>query len=179
MSRLLDSLRHDKSKGRRGIPSWNLFLVLHQMNKPFKPLRKPSLKHLTFKRVFLLVRGHHQEDWLVVSSYLSPSFLSKNQLARDGPDCVAPVIIPALAPVLDRSFKKDRTLCPVRLLCYYLDKIKDLREVKELVFVSFRKSLTKDIVPATKALQEGVPFSLSLEVTQHLHSVLFEGCGLG
>ena len=43
-------------------------------------------------------------------------FLSKNQLAKEGPDSVAPVVIPALAPTLDKSLKPDRSLCPVRAL---------------------------------------------------------------
>ena len=58
LSRLLDSFHRDRPKGRRGIPSWNLSLVLHQLTKaPFEPLRKASLKHLTFKTVFLLALG--------------------------------------------------------------------------------------------------------------------------
>ena len=48
LTRLLDSFHRDKPKGRRGVPSWNLSLVLHQLTKPpFEPLRKASLKHLT------------------------------------------------------------------------------------------------------------------------------------
>ena len=48
--RLLDSFHRDRPKGRRGIPSWNLSLVLHQLTKaPFEPLKEVSLKHLTFK----------------------------------------------------------------------------------------------------------------------------------
>ena len=128
-------------------------------------MRKASLKHLTFKTVFQLALGsgkrrsqihvwlyrniRHQENWSQVSLYPSPSFLSKNQLARDGPAAVAPVVIPALAPSLDKSLKDDKSLCPVRALRYYLDRTKDLRTGKELVFVSFRKSFQKDIVPAT------------------------------
>ena len=166
LTRLLESFHRDKPKGRRGIPNWNLSLVLHQLTKPpFEPLRKASLKHLTFKTVFLLALGsgkwrseihawvhkniRHQEDWSNVSLSPSPSFISKNHLAKEGPSCVAPVIIPALAPSLDRSLKEDRSLCPVRALRYYLDKTKDLRSGKELVFVSFGKSFQKDIVPAT------------------------------
>ena len=50
LTRLLDSFHRDRPKGRRGIPSWNLSLVLHQLTKaPFEPLKKASLKHLTFK----------------------------------------------------------------------------------------------------------------------------------
>ena len=105
LTRFLDSFHRDKPKGRRGVPSWNLSQVLHQLTKaPFEPMRKASLKHLTFKTVFLLALGlgkrcseiharlyrniRHQENWSQVSLYPSPSFLSKNQLARDGPSSV-------------------------------------------------------------------------------------------
>ena len=55
LARLLDSFHRDRPKGRRGIPSWNLSLVLHQLNKaPFGPIKEASLKHLTFKTVFFL-----------------------------------------------------------------------------------------------------------------------------
>ena len=55
LPRLLDSFHRDRPKGRRGIPSWNLSLVLHQLTKaPFEPLKEASLKHLIFKIVFLL-----------------------------------------------------------------------------------------------------------------------------
>ena len=58
LTRLLDSFHRDRPKGRRGIPSWNLSLVLHQLRKaPFEPLKEASLKHLTFKTVFLLALG--------------------------------------------------------------------------------------------------------------------------
>ena len=163
---LLDSSHRDRPKGRRGIPSWNLSLVLHQLTKaPFEPLKEASLKHLTFKTVFLLALGSgkrrseihawlhkkisHQSDWSKVSLYPSPSFLSKNELAKEGPDSVAPVVIPALAPLWTSQSKVTRSLCPVRALSYYLDRTSDLRQNKELVFVSFKKGFDKDISPAT------------------------------
>ena len=127
LAHLLDSFHRDRPKGRRGIPSWNLSLVLHQLTKaPFEPLKEASFKHLTFKTVFLLALGsgrrrseihawqnrniRHQSDWSKVSLYPSTSVLSKNQLAKEGPDSVVPVVIPALAPTLDRSLKSDRSL---------------------------------------------------------------------
>ena len=151
-------------------------------------MRKASVKHLTFKTVFLLALGsgkrrseihawfyrniRHQENWSQVSLYPYPSFLSKNQLARDGPAFVAPVVIPALAPSLDKSLK---SLCPVRALRYYLDRTKDLRAVKNLVFVSFRKSFQKDIVPATISswIKQTVLlcYQLSDEEAQTIHQV--------
>ena len=110
------------------------------------------MKHLTFKTVFLLALGsgkrrseihawqnrniRHQSDWSKVSLYPSPSFLSKNQLAKEGPDSVVPGVITALAPTLDRSLKSDRSLCRVR-------------QNEEVVFVSFKKGFDKDISPAT------------------------------
>ena len=145
LTRLLDSFHRDRPKGQRGIPSWNLSLVLLQLtNEPFKPIKEVSLKHLTFKTVFLLAIGsgkcrseihawqnrniRHQSDWSKVSLYPSPSFLSKNQLAKEGPNSVAPVVILALAPTLDRFLKSGRSLCPVRALRYYLDRTSDLRQ---------------------------------------------------
>ena len=53
------------------------------------------------------------------------------------------------APTFDKSLKGDRSLCPVRALRYYLDRTSDLRQNKELVFVSFKKGFDKDISPAT------------------------------
>ena len=160
VTRLLDSFLRDRPKGRRGIPSWNLSLVLHQLTKaPFEPLKEATLKHLTFKTVFLLALGsgkhrsefhawlhkniRHQSDWSKVSLYPSPSFLSKNQLAKEGPDSVAPVVIPALAPTLDKSLKGDRSLCPVRALRYYLDRTSDMSRTRSWSLSPSKKVLIK------------------------------------
>ena len=83
LTHLLDSFHRDRPKGRRGISSWDLTLVLHQLTKaPFEPLKEASLKHLTFKTVFLLAWAgkcrseihawlhkniRHQADWSKVS----------------------------------------------------------------------------------------------------------------
>ena len=80
----------------------------------------------------------------------SPSdFIAKNQLAREGSQSVSPVTVPALTTIVDRLFKEDRTLCPVRALRYYLDRAKDLRGSRSLLFISFKKGHTSDIRPAT------------------------------
>ena len=164
LTRLLDSFHRDRPKGQRGIPSGNLSLVLHRLTKaPFEPLKEASLKHLTFKTVFLLPPGsgkrrsenhawlhkniRHQSDWSKVSLYPSPSFVSKNQLAKEGPDSVAPVVIPALAPTLDKLLKGDRSLCPVRALRYYLDWTSDLRQNKESLSPSRKVLLRTSHLP--------------------------------
>ena len=99
LTRLLNSFHRDRPKGRRGIPSWNLSLVLHQLTKaPFEPIKEASLKHLTFKTVFLLALGsgkrrseihawqskniRHQSDW---SKYLCthlPAFFPRTSWLR-------------------------------------------------------------------------------------------------
>ena len=67
-----------------------------------------------------------------------------------------------------------RIEAPQRSLRYYLDKTKDLRADKELVFVSFRKSF-KDIVPATVSswIKQTIDlcYQLSDEQAQNLHQV--------
>ena len=114
---------------------WTIFTKWCLSNKV--DLRAPPLKAWTHKNI------RHQSDWSKVSLYPSPSFLSKNQLAKEGPDSVAPVVIPALAPTLDKSIKSDRSLFPVRALRYYLDRTSYLRQNKELVFVSFKKGFKR------------------------------------
>ena len=104
-----------------------------------------------------------------MSLFPSPSVLSKNQLAKEGPERVAPVVIPALAPTLDRS------LCPVRALRYYLDRTADIRQAKELVFVSFKKGFDRDISPATISSWIKHTMILCYELSDHqahnLHQV--------
>ena len=80
---------------------------------------------------------------------LPSDFIAKNQLAREGSQSVSPVTIPALTTIVDRQFKEDRTLCPVRALRYYLDQTQDLRGSRSLLFISFKKGHTSDIRPAT------------------------------
>ena len=59
------------------------------------------------------------------------------------------MVIPALKPTLDPSLVQDKSLCPVRALRYYLDKTKDLRKGKKLLFVAIKEGYSKDISKAT------------------------------
>ena len=121
--------------------------------------------------VWLHKNIRHQSDWSKVSLYLSPSFLSQNQLAKEGPDSVAPVVIPALAPNLDKLLKVDRSLCPVRALRYYLERTSDLRQNKELVFVSFKKGFDKDIISSWIKQTVILCYELSDQEAITLHQV--------
>ena len=82
-------------------------------------------------------------QWEKVTLFPSSDFIAKNQLPRECSQSVSPVIIPAL------TTKEDRTLCPVRALRYNLDRTKDLRGSRFLLFISFKKGHTSDIRPAT------------------------------
>ena len=66
---------------------------------------------------------------------------------KEGSECVAPVVIPALTPTLAKSLKADQSLCPVRALPYYLDRTSDLIQNKELVFFSSKKKAVIKIIP--------------------------------
>ena len=166
LNRLLASFYRDKPVANRSIPSWDLALVLHALTKqPFEPLGKASLKLLTFKTVFLLTLASgkrrsevhawthsslsYKENWSQVTLAPSTAFLAKNQLASDGPAAIKPVVIPALKPQLDKSLTQDRSLCPVRALKFYLDRTKDLRKNKNLLFVAIKEGFTRDISRAT------------------------------
>ena len=160
LHRLLSSFHRDRPKSSR---KWNLSVVLNELTKaPFEPMK--DIKHLTLKTAFLLAlasgkRRSEIHAWVAnkVSNLgqwekvaLFPSdFIGKNHLAREGSQSVSPVTIPALTTIVDRQFKEDRTLCPMRALRYYLNRTKDLRGSRSLFFISFKKGHTSDIRPAT------------------------------
>ena len=160
LNRLLSSFHRDRPKSSRNLPKENFSVVLNDFTKaPFEPMKDADLKHLTLKTAFLLAlaSGKHRSEihawvankvsnlgqWVKVALFPSSDFIAKNQLARDGSQSVSPVTIPALTTIMDRQLKKDRTLCPVRALRYYLD------QTKSLLFISFKKGHTSDIRPAT------------------------------
>ena len=166
LHRLLSSFHRDRPKSSRNLPKWNLSVVLNELTKaPFEPMKDSDLKHLTLKTAFLLALASGKRrskihawvankvanlgQWEKVALFPSSDFIAKNQLAREGSQSVSPVTIPALTTIVDRQFKEDRTLCPVRALRFYLDRTKDLRGSRSLLFISFKKGHTSDIRPAT------------------------------
>ena len=87
-------------------------------------------------------------NWEQVQLSPSPSFIAKNQLAREGPNIISPVIIPALKCDQDLQ-NTDILLCPVRALKCYLDMTKDTRTGRQLLFVSYKLGHSKDIQCST------------------------------
>ena len=138
--------------------------MLHQLTKsPFEPLKEASLKHLTFKTVFLLVLGlgkRHvvkiptgeiyawlfknvqQSTGLVKSFFVSfPNLSVQESFGQGTAGLCSTSGYPNSNSFIGRSLKEDRSLCPDRTLSYYLDRTKDMRQGKDLVFVSLRQML--------------------------------------
>ena len=166
LHRLLSSFHRDRPKSSRNLPKFNLSVILNELTKaPFEPMKDSDLKHLTLKTAFLLAvasgkcrseihawvanKVSNLGQWEKVALFPSSDFTAKNKLAREGSQSVSPVTIPALTTIVDKQFKEDRTLCPVLALRYYLDRTKDLRGSRSLLFISFKKGYTSDIRPAT------------------------------
>ena len=87
---------------------------------------------------------------------------------------MAPVVIPALVPTMDKSLKADGSLCLVRALRYYFDRTSDPRQHKELV--SFTKSLSPSRKASTKIsplllFGHGSSYDLSDQEALTLHQV--------
>ena len=165
LHRLLSSFHRDRPKSSRNLPKWNLSVVLNQLIKaPFEPMKDTDLKHLALTTAFLLASASNERrsqinawvankvsnlgQWEKVALFPSSDFIAKNQLAIEGSQSVSPATIPALITIVDRQFKEDRTLCQMRALRYYLDRTKDLRGSRSLLFISFKKGHTSDIRPA-------------------------------
>ena len=113
IARLISSFYRDKPKHSRSLPKWNLSLVLHKLTQPpFELTEECTLKLLTGKTVFLLALASGKRcseihawtydrtlslgNWEQVQLTPSPSIIAKNQLAKEGPNIISLVIIPAL-----------------------------------------------------------------------------------
>ena len=141
-------------------PDWNLVLVLDALMKsPFEPLAKASLKHLTYKTVFLTCMScagrvgeihaldyrkmKWDPDWSNV--YLEPHSLflaktQKNHKATTARQFKIPNLTSYVGP-----HEPDRLLCPVRALRYYIARTKPFRQGKKALFVSLQPNRKSDI----------------------------------
>ena len=70
-------------------------------------------------------------------------------------------------------------MCPVRALRYYLDRTKDLRGSRSLLFISFKKGHTLDIRTATLSFfLNNYPTTLQQADQQPLHLVQVTAHGI-
>ena len=93
-----------------------------------------------------------------MSLYPLPSFLLKNQLAKEGPDSVAPVVIPALAPTLDKSLKDDRSIEPYATIWIGPQSLGRSKNWSDLEALTLHQVEAHDVraFAASKAFQSGV-----------------------
>jgi hypothetical protein len=166
-----DPLLHDVVRGlalqqvstRRAVPAWDLFLVLNVLKSaPFEPLSDITFKALSFKTAFLLalatarrrseihgLSGNKQDisfepDGSVALRFL-PEFLAKNQPVGSASPLV---IVQSLSRKLDRQ-DKDRNLCPVRCLSFYLARSEPRRRGQRRLLVSLNEQRVQDIAAGT------------------------------
>ena len=148
------------------LPQWDLGIVLEALSKPpYEPLREASLKHLTFKTVFLLAMasaGRSSELQALVfdqnyiqfkpkgagvTLYFSQEFMRKNQRPNQVND---PWYIPAV-PTGKSEFGAPN--CPVRALRYYRryqSKHPELRKGRCRLFIPIKdNNAGKELSAAT------------------------------
>ena len=162
LTSLILSFFREQPRSIRSFPSWDLGLILKVLLKPpFEPLQLAEMKYLTWKTIFLTLlasgsrRGEvHSFDykkvrpgskWSCVTLEPHASFVSKIELMRSGASVFSAVKIPGLGPVLGPGLEEDLGLCPVRALKVYLDRTQELREDRQLLFISYKSGHTGDI----------------------------------
>ena len=196
LSSLVASFYVDRPVERNVVPAWDLSLVLGALIlSPFeaKDMSSVSLKHLTYKTVFLLSlasgarrgeihaldlsRTRWVEDGREVVLRPHVGFMSKTHVARDPSTALAGFRIKSLAHDLDRS-DPDRLLCPLRALRYYVDRTAKLRGGNRNLFIPIRgQSSKKKLSPNTisgwikRCIVTAYEVAGSVEALRRLHSV--------
>ena len=144
-------------------------------------MKDTDLKHLTLKTAFLLAlasskRRSQIHAWVANKA----SNLGQWEKFALFPSSDFIVNIPALTTIVDGQFKEDRTLCQVWALRYYLDRTKDLRGSRSLLFISFMKGYTSDIRPATLSSwpKQTILLCYKQADQQALHLVQVKACDI-
>lgn len=155
LSRLLTSFYRDKPRSSNSLVPWDLRVVLDTLAKPpYEPLSQITLKHLTYKTVFLvtLATGRRRGEIRALARdrikwsesdgscllHTLPDFLSKNLKASDPSSSLRPIIIKSLKTVT--SVKEDCVNCAVRALREYINRTDGNRNGKKCLFLSMISS---------------------------------------
>ena len=152
LSDVVRSFELERPRTKVHFPKWDLAIVLAALsNAPFEPLEECGFKELTLKTVFLtaLASGRRRSEIhaLVcsdikfsehsVSLGTFPGFLAKNQL----PSVLAsPIVIPVL-----KGQDVNTSLCPVRALRIYFNRVFPRRKGRKRLFISHQDSYEKEI----------------------------------
>ena len=164
ISALIKNFKQSSLKTKNEALKWSLSLVLNMLRRPpFEPMMGAQLKFVTFKTVFLLslASGRRRSEihaiekkslsWSEDKSHMTcrlvPQFVAKTQLANDGRS-LHTFRIESLANFVSKD-REEMKLCPVRATFIYLERTKDMRIGKQLLFVSYKPGFTKEIAKAT------------------------------
>ena len=74
--------------------------------------------------------------------------------------------VPALAPTLGPNLDQDKTLCPVIVLRYYLDRTKPILKDTKKLFIAFKKGYNRDITPISLSSWLKAVVKLAYELIQ-------------
>ena len=141
-------------------PAWDLFLVLASLRRSlYEPASDASLPWFTLKTAFLVMlasgrRGFEvhsfsgssfdiacEGDGAVFLRFL-PEFLARNQV----PGVPTPVVLLALTSILGRA-DDDRLVCPVRVLRFYLQRVRPLRTATQRrLFLSYNSDFAMLVI---------------------------------
>lgn len=162
---LLRSFSLERPPERKILPQWDLSLVLQCLLKdPFEPIQSVTLKHLTFKTVFLtaLATGKRRselhamchdsnhfkqnQEQTAIKLYPDIAFIAKSQVL----DTIAqPVKVNAFRLV--GGEEPDKKLCPVRALLHYRKSTSSeaIRKGRRKLFISYKPSYRDEIAKST------------------------------
>ena len=158
---LMQGLTKSDVKASKSVPGWSLEIVLKTLQKtPFEPMTSCDLDLLTYKTVFLITlaaggrRGEihaltvetltHGPEWEWVEIWPDVTFLAKNQKLQDGPRAIRKIVLKALEVPKD-SESSEMTLCPVRALKIYLQRVEATRKGRKPLFIPISKGCEGDV----------------------------------
>ena len=156
---LISNFERDTSVVREPLPPWDLSVVLSVFREsPYEPMHLVDMKFVTFKTVFLLTLAtgcrrseihalkfdsiQWQDNGGSVLLFPGMQFLAKTELVSK--DILKPVQVCSLTRILGND-DRDRVLCPVRALKFYLKRTEDIRGSRKRLFLAFKKGYKHEI----------------------------------
>lgn len=166
---LIEAFSIERPRDQHPLPTFDLALVLRRLlREPFEPMATAQVKFLAWKTLFLvtLASGKRRSEIHAMTDcvhwglkgeevYLrpSPNFISKTETARNPAGAFTECRIPALTGYVGRH-ERDRLLCPVRALRYYLKATEAQRhgiQYPRPLFLSVYPNRKKALSPQTIA----------------------------
>jgi hypothetical protein len=160
----MKNIKADMPRQKNLVPKWDLAIVLQGLRlEPFEPLESCSVRHLTYKTLFLIalataarvselgalsaVEGHIRFTEGKSSVTLLPfeGFLAKNQSTKDPPLRMVIKALTQFTPIDD----PEALLCPVRALRIYLKRTNCFRGDRQRVFLSYVEKFKRDVTSQT------------------------------